>query len=498
MANAIFYAIGICAFVLLFTAGYISLNDAALTRIPLRVLSLPPVRWRKAEFEAVTEKMKECPPSIEEHLPPKTSRKYIVVGGSGFLGGWIIIHLLKRGESPSNIRIIDLRPPTRLDFTSGPAKEVQFKAADISKAEQVDAAFKAPWPAASSANAEITVFHTAAIIRFYERHRSLLPLSKVNVLGTENIIKAARATGASILIYTSSGSVAQRNTRLLLIPWLEKEPEHFVQVLGDQEPNKLPQTLDGFTCCYSHSKLEAEVLIRAIDGSSSGPNEDKVLRTGCIRPANGIYGPGADLWEYFLNKKKNITFFPNLITSNIYVENCSLAHLCYEQRLIEMATQSESMGRLIPDIGGNAFTVTDPQQPVLWSDLYAALSRFTDGSCQYSIISPTLLILVSFVVERYYITRHRLCSSIPVVARLAKYLPQLRGDLLALQPSVMVLSYAHILVDDSRARLSPSEGGLGYDAPWTALEGLYKTIKQFETEGSLRPISLNTGFGHGK
>ncbi|KAE9396469.1 hypothetical protein BT96DRAFT_111775 [Gymnopus androsaceus JB14] len=181
-------------FTIIGTVWYCSVNNAALSRIPPRILELSPVRWGKADFQAVAKKVDESPVVIEEHLPPKTGRKYIVVGGSGFLGGWIIIHLLKR------------------------AKEVQFVPADISKSEQVEAAFKAPWPNASSSTAEITVFHSAAIIRFYERHPSVLPLSKLNVVGTEHVINASRAIGASILIFTSSGSVAQRNTRLLLIP----------------------------------------------------------------------------------------------------------------------------------------------------------------------------------------------------------------------------------------------------------------------------------------
>jgi len=474
-------------------------NNAALSRIPPRILELSPVRWGKADFQAVAKKVDESPVVIEEHLPPKTGRKYIVVGGSGFLGGWIIIHLLKRGESPANIRIIDLRPPTRLDFASGPAKEVQFVPADISKSEQVEAAFKAPWPNASSPTAEITVFHSAAIIRFYERHPSVLPLSKLNVVGTEHVINASRAIGASILIFTSSGSVAQRNTRLLLIPWLEKEPKNFVQVLGDQELNELPKSLEEFTCCYSHSKLEAETMVRKADKCSSGSEgTETVLRTGCLRPANAIYGPGADVWEIFLQRRNNITFFPNIIIYNVYVENCSLAHLLYEQRLIELSsTNGESKN---PDIGGQAFTVTDPApRPVLWSDIYAALLYFTDGQCRYSIIPATPLILASFLVERYYLARHYLCSSqYSFLAWAGKFLPPLRGDMLSFQPSTIVLSCANLLVDDSRARLPPSQGGLGYKGPWSGLEGLYKSVKQFNTEGSLRPNFSGAAFGHGK
>ena len=34
----------------------------------------------------------------------------------------------------------------------------------------------------------------------------------------------------------------------------------------------------------------------------------------------------------------------------------------------------------------------------------------------------------------------------------------------------------HAIFDDSRARLSPEEGGLGYKGGWTTVQGLYKTV----------------------
>ncbi|KAF5390106.1 hypothetical protein D9757_003849 [Collybiopsis confluens] len=505
MAYAVALYAVVAAFVsALLLVAYISINDAALGRIPTRVAEAAPEnkRWRKADFEEVSKRLDENPIRIEDALPPKTGRRYIVVGGAGFLGGWIIQHLLKRGEPPSNIRIVDLRPPTRLDFQSGPASQIPFVKADITEPDQVVAAFKAAWPPlSSSSNSEITVFHTAAVIRFYERHPSLLPLSKINVVGAENVIKASQAVGASILIYTSSGSVVQRSIRLLLFPWVEKEPRNFVQVLGDQEPSELPSTLDGFTCCYSFTKLEAETMVRKADKSFSGSKETtaRTLRTGCLRPVNAIYGPGADLYEFMLkNGHDNYSFFPNIITSNIYVENCSLAHLCYEQRLIELTTTTSTTTP--PDIGGQMFTVTDSEQPIFWSDIYDAISHFTNNKCRNKVLKPTLLIVAAIVIEQYYLLRYRLSSSrFPPLAFIGtRILPPLSGNLQSLQPSVTMLAHTHLFMDDSRARLSPGKGGLGYKASWSALEGLYKTIKQFETEGSLRPASTAAGFGHGK
>jgi nucleoside-diphosphate-sugar epimerase len=190
------------------------------------------------------------------------------------------------------IRILDIRPPYRPDLTTGSAKDVQFFKVDISDAEAVDAAFQAQWPSTSSdpgnAEPEITIFHTAANIRFYERHLSLVPRSaKVNVNGTQNIIRAALLVGATVLVQTSSGSVAVRSSRFWLWPW-EKEPKHFVQVLNDDD-SRLPKRHEDFFSNYAATKLVGEGLVRKANGT---PLAKGILRTGSIRPGNGIFGPG--------------------------------------------------------------------------------------------------------------------------------------------------------------------------------------------------------------
>lgn len=190
------------------------------------------------------------------------------------------------------IRILDIRSPSRPDLLTGDARDVQFIKVDISDASAVDAAFHALWPPTSSApgdaEPEITVFNTAANVRFYERHRALLPRSaKVNINGTQNIINAALSIGASILVQTSSGSVGVRSNRFWLWPW-EKQPKYFVQILNDDD-NRLPKRHEDFFSNYAATKIVGERLIRRANGALSGKG---LLRTGCIRPGNGIFGPG--------------------------------------------------------------------------------------------------------------------------------------------------------------------------------------------------------------
>lgn len=64
-----------------------------------------------------------------------------------------------------------------------------------------------------------------------------------------------------------------------------------MQVFNDDTP--LPPQHNAYFSNYAVSKARAERLIREADKTllSHGGG---VLRTGCIRPGNGIFGPGGD------------------------------------------------------------------------------------------------------------------------------------------------------------------------------------------------------------
>ena len=388
------------------------------------------------------------------------------------MGGWIVIQLLQRGEDPKNIRILDIRPPTRQDLLTGLAARVAFLQVDILDAKAVDDAFQAPWPDCdpSEPTPEITVFHTAANIRFYERHIALLPRSsKVNYEGTLNVINAARSIGVTVLLYTSSVSISIRRSHFWLWPW-ESQPKYFVQIVNDDD-NLIPKHHDQFFSNYAASKVLGERAVRAADGTRSG---EMTMRTGCIRPGNGVFGPGGDLTcDAYLVRKHNHTWVGNVMQSLIYVENCALAHLCYEARLLETARGGPN-----PDIGGQAFTVTDPGPPVTANDVYVALTTL-DPEVTFTHMSPTLILFVSQIVEVLYLARAFLSmSSSPVGRVLAHLIPNISGDISNLQPSLFALASVHIILDDSRARSLPEKGGLGYNGAFTTLEGICKTAEE--------------------
>ncbi|KAJ3510229.1 hypothetical protein NLJ89_g4800 [Agrocybe chaxingu] len=292
----------------------------------------------------------------------------------------------------------------------------------------------------------------------------------VNVGGTQNVIDAARKAGASVLIYTSSGSVCVKCTRFLLWPW-ETEPPRFVQVIDDDD-TRLPKRHDEFFSNYAATKIQAERLVRDANGLSTA---DGVVRTGCIRPGNGIFGPRGDmLCGAYLVRQHNPTWIEPVVQSFVYVENCVVAHLLYEARLLEPANSPN------PDIGGQAFCVADPGPTPTYGDVYKTLETLTDGETQFPSFSPTLMLLISFLIEGYY-RLHYYFASQSWGAPLVRHLPEIKGDIINLQPALFALTNVHLIFDDSRARLPPSKGGLGYKGKWTTLEGLVKTVEEHQS-----------------
>ncbi len=60
---------------------YIHDNDRKLKAIPARAAQFSPNRWSPKDVERMASGCELATPSIDDQLPPKTGRRYIVVGG---------------------------------------------------------------------------------------------------------------------------------------------------------------------------------------------------------------------------------------------------------------------------------------------------------------------------------------------------------------------------------------------------------------------------------
>ncbi|KAL7666686.1 3-beta hydroxysteroid dehydrogenase/isomerase domain-containing protein [[Candida] zeylanoides] len=177
----------------------------------------------------------------------------LLVGGSGFLG----LHLIEqfhRHCPDVALHVFDVRPlPERLSayFTFDP-RRVTFHHGDITSEDDVSEAIAA-------SGCEVVV-HSASPMHGLPQ----AVYEKVNVAGTRNLLKVARASAVRALVYTSSAGVIFNGQ----------------DVRNADESWPYPAVhMDG----YNETKALAETAVMAANSAE--------LQTVCLRPA-GIFGPG--------------------------------------------------------------------------------------------------------------------------------------------------------------------------------------------------------------
>jgi 3beta-hydroxy-delta5-steroid dehydrogenase/steroid delta-isomerase len=184
--------------------------------------------------------------------PEADIRTCLVTGGSGFFGSHLVRALLERGH---RVQVLDLTPPDlaheRLHFCEGDVRCYEDVVKAVTGAD--------------------TVFHTASIVNLLSfcSAKTRQESYDINVVGTENVIRACRASGVARLIYTSSNNVIFDGRDIELADESLPYPDKYVDL-------------------YSETKSLAEREVLAANGTEG-------LLTCAIRPS-GIYGPGEQLF----------------------------------------------------------------------------------------------------------------------------------------------------------------------------------------------------------
>ena len=192
--------------------------------------------------------------------------KILVTGGSGFIGSYIVKHLI---ENRHHVKIIDLKEPIIKN------KNIEFVKKSI----------------LGNITHEIkgcdAVFHFAALLGVDNSDKKPLETMKINLEGSVNVFKSSIDAGVKRMIYSSSS-----------------------EVYG--EPRELPikeDSVKGPVSTYGVSKLAAEIYAKAY-------NQEAGTDIKIVRFFN-VYGPGQEnnwVVPIFLNKAlKNepITVFGN-------------------------------------------------------------------------------------------------------------------------------------------------------------------------------------------
>lgn len=167
--------------------------------------------------------------------------------------------------------------------------------------------------------------------------------------------------------------------------------------------------------------------------------------------------------------------------SFIHGMNCAVAHLQFEAVLSDAQNSSSPQA-------GRTFTVTDPNPPITYNDLYSLLSILTVTPFRTIWIPPVPMLLISYLIEAYML----LPTRYPI---LRQVLPKVSGDLKHLQPSLFSIC-THLFADNADAGKPVAEGGLGYTGILTTLEGMCQEV--FEWNQEQTSLMMANGKGSAK
>lgn len=118
-------------------------------------------------------------------------QRAIVTGGCGFIGGYVVQELLKE-----NYEVLVIDNLSKGKESSLP-ENVTFIQADICEYEKI----------ASLINEGDIIFHLAALTSVPESIETPLPYHTTNIMGTYNVLEAARVKRAHGVIFSSSAAI---------------------------------------------------------------------------------------------------------------------------------------------------------------------------------------------------------------------------------------------------------------------------------------------------
>lgn len=423
--------------ILVLVVAYLWHCDRAVTTTHPEALKLAQKPWTTDEIREAYRKLQTSPIDVKPYLCPKKNRRYVIAGGSGLVGGWIVHHLLIRGEDPKAIRILDISPTKRPE-----AADIAFVKTDVTDAESVREGFAQPWPDHVK-DLPLTVFHCVAYIKVTARTVDFLPFfTKINTRGTQHVLEAAKGAGATCFIATASGSIAERACNFFPLPW-QRWPRDIYQFMPNAEPISLEEPLSKWTSCYAYSKALAEALV--LKANKPG------FITGTIRPAHAVYGHGVEnssslTWDY-MRRGGAVSWIWACVGNFVNAQNVSIAHLCYEDAVLSGKHP-----------GGKGYCATDPNPPITFGNLYNTLQTLAHPltPIRFTKTPHITMLLLAYCVEAYELTR----------VRHLNFLPPIQGDLLMIQPTMFQTACLHLVATDTAA-----QDEIRYKAPITTKDG---------------------------
>lgn len=130
--------------------------------------------------------------------------------------------------------------------------------------------------------------------------------------------------------------------------------------------------------------------------------------------------------------------------------------------------------------------MTDPNPPVAFNDIYMLMEAYAKTPVSFTTVEPIAMFLLSYLIEAYAVVQY---SYLPWL------LPAIPKDLYQLQPTLFNISDIFCIADDSRARKAPEQGGLGYEPPFTTIQGISKQLLEWNraAEKNRAPVKEKIG-----
>lgn len=125
-------------------------------------------------------------------------KRVVVTGGAGFIGS----HLVERLAGANEVVVLDNLSVGRLQNLAGVAGPVKVVKASILDPKALHRTFR---------DADV-VFHLAALTSVPESIERPLPYAETNMMGTLNVLDAAREAGAKRVVFASTCAIYGRGT----------------------------------------------------------------------------------------------------------------------------------------------------------------------------------------------------------------------------------------------------------------------------------------------
>jgi len=221
---------------------------------------------------------------------------YLVTGGAGFMGSHLVEALVERGE---RVRVLDNLSTGRRQNIIPLLKDIEFVEGDLRDAEAVRRAVEGI----------DYVLHQAAIPSVTRSVRDPIPTETANVVGTLNLLLAAREAGVRRVVYASSSSVYGDSPTL---PKVETMPPH----------PKSPYAVSKLAVehyCRVFTELHGLETVGLRYFNVFGPRQDPTSEYAAVIPKfitamlHGerptIYGDGA--------QSRDFTYVSNVVAANL-------------------------------------------------------------------------------------------------------------------------------------------------------------------------------------